>query len=142
MASKSPDGETRETSDLARLWESAVVSYEQRTKNSLRLAPFRSIEEVMKGTDNLSNQFKDFRNDKSKTAHVRTVFKNNLGLIGKVVTTVQIVGGAASVGLSTRLKFLCLQRLGLPSCDASHPDIRRLWPGHASASQSPVQLFR
>ncbi|KAL2866935.1 prion-inhibition and propagation-domain-containing protein [Aspergillus lucknowensis] len=85
-----------EVSDLAQLWRSAVQEYEQRTKKSLHLAQFRTMEQVMKGTEGLSNNFKEFRHDKSKTDNVRTAFKNNMGLIEKVVNTIQVVGGAAS----------------------------------------------
>ena len=46
------------TSDLAQLWQNAVDEYEKRTKKSLHLAPFRSLEEVMQGTDGLSIKFK------------------------------------------------------------------------------------
>jgi len=86
-------------SDLAKLWQDAVVEYEQRTKQSLRLAPILNMEDVMKSTEYLSDKFKDFRHDKSKTDKVRTVFKNNMWLISKVVHTVQVVGGVASVSV-------------------------------------------
>ncbi|KAL6890079.1 hypothetical protein GGI43DRAFT_416335 [Trichoderma evansii] len=88
-----------QVSDLTQLWQSAVEDYEKRTKKSLRLAQFSNIDQIMKGTEGLSNEFKDFRHDRSKTDNVRTAFKNNLWLIQKIVNTVQVVGNAASVRL-------------------------------------------
>ncbi|KAL4951566.1 prion-inhibition and propagation-domain-containing protein [Aspergillus filifer] len=88
--------ETGQASDIALLWQRAVEDYEKRTKKSLHLAQFSSIDQIMKGTEGLSNEFKDFRHDRSKTDNVRTAFKNNMWLIQKVVDTVQVVGGAAS----------------------------------------------
>ncbi|KAJ5870780.1 hypothetical protein N7455_005721 [Penicillium solitum] len=85
-----------EASDLAQLWQRAVEDYEKRTKKSLHLAKFSNIDQIMKGTEGLSNEFKDFRHDRSKTDNVRTALKNNLFLIEKVVKTVEVVGSAAS----------------------------------------------
>ncbi|KAL2802161.1 prion-inhibition and propagation-domain-containing protein [Aspergillus granulosus] len=56
---------------------------------------FSNIDQIMKGTEGLSNEFKDFRNDRSKTGNVRAALKNNLRLIQKVVNTVEVVGNAA-----------------------------------------------
>lgn len=86
-----------EASDLAQLWQRAVEDYEKRTKKSLHLAKFSNIDQIMKGAEGLSNEFKDFRHDRSKTDNVRTALKNNLFLIEKVVKTVEVVGSAASV---------------------------------------------
>ncbi|CAI6095944.1 unnamed protein product [Clonostachys chloroleuca] len=84
-------------SDIARLWQEAVADYEKTTKKSLHLAGrFSNIDQIMKGTEGLSNEFKEFRHDRSKTDNVRTAFKNNLWLIQKVVNTVEVVGDAAS----------------------------------------------
>ncbi|CRL18879.1 Ribosomal protein S16, conserved site [Penicillium camemberti] len=83
-------------SDLAQLWQRAVEDYEKRTKKSLHLGKFSNIDQIMKGTEGLSNDFKDFRHDRSKTDNVRTALKNNLFLIEKVVKTVEVVGSAAS----------------------------------------------
>lgn len=85
-----------QASDIAQLWQLAVEDYEKRTKKSLHLAQFSNIDQVMKGTEGLSNEFKDFRHDRSKTDNVRTAFKNNLWLIQKVVNTLEVVGNAAS----------------------------------------------
>ncbi|EEA22327.1 hypothetical protein EYB26_007587 [Talaromyces marneffei] len=85
-----------QASDLAQLWQSAVEDYEKRTKKSLRLAQLSNIDQIMKGTEGLSDEFKDFRHDRSKTDNMRTAFKNNLWLIQKIVNTVQVVGNAAS----------------------------------------------
>ncbi|KAF2423185.1 hypothetical protein EJ08DRAFT_701310 [Tothia fuscella] len=91
------NGGKRETeSDLAQLWQEAVEEYEKKTKTSLRMSPFKSLEDVMRGTEGMQNKFKDFRNDQGKVDKVRTAFKNNLWLIQKVVNTVQMVGNAAS----------------------------------------------
>jgi hypothetical protein len=100
MAPAQGELDTAQTSDIARLWQQAVEDYEKTTKKSLRLAQFSSIEQIMQGTEGLSNQFKDFRHDRSKTDNVRTALKNNLWLIQKVVDTVQVVGNAASVCFS------------------------------------------
>lgn len=83
--------------DLALLWEAAVDDYEQRTKRSLRMGPWRSMDEVIQGTENQVNNFKDFRHQGTKVDKVRTAFKNNLWLIQKVVNTLQIIGNTASV---------------------------------------------
>lgn len=88
---------TAPASDIAQLWQGAVDDYEKQTKKSLHLAQFSNIDQIMKGTEGLSNEFKDFRHDRSKTDNVRTALKNNLWLIQKVVDTVQVVGNAASV---------------------------------------------
>ncbi|QKX53640.1 uncharacterized protein TRUGW13939_00719 [Talaromyces rugulosus] len=85
-----------ETSDIARLWQQAVEDYEKRTNKSLHLSQFSSIDQIIKGTEGLSNEFKDFRHDPSKTDNVRTALKNNLWLIQKVVNTVEVLGNAAS----------------------------------------------
>ncbi|OQD71814.1 hypothetical protein PENPOL_c001G01933 [Penicillium polonicum] len=85
-----------QASDIAQLWQRAVEDYEKTTKKSLQLAQFSNIDQIMKGTEGLSNEFKDFRHDRSKTDNVRTAFKNNLWLIQKVVKTVEVVGNAAS----------------------------------------------
>ncbi|KAB8070015.1 prion-inhibition and propagation-domain-containing protein [Aspergillus leporis] len=85
-----------QASDIAQLWQRAVEDYEKRTKKSLHLAQFSNIDQIMKGTEGLSNEFKDFRHDRSKTDNVRTALKNNLWLIQKVVNTVEVVGSAAS----------------------------------------------
>ena len=100
MATQPTNSADREAvSDLAQLWETAVEEYEKRTKKSLRLTQFRSVEDIMKGTEGLSNEFKEFRHDQSKSDKVRTAFKNNMWIVQKVVNTVQVVGNAASVSL-------------------------------------------
>jgi hypothetical protein len=71
-------------SDLAQMWQAAVEEYEKKTKTSLRMSPFKSVEEVMRGTEGMSQKFKEFRHDQGKTDKVRTAFKNNLWLIQKV----------------------------------------------------------
>ncbi|RAL09428.1 uncharacterized protein BO97DRAFT_472465 [Aspergillus homomorphus CBS 101889] len=73
-----------QASDIAQLW-------------SFHLAQFSNIQQIMKGTEGMSNEFKDFRHDRSKTDNVRTALKNNLQLIQKVVNMVEVVGNAASV---------------------------------------------
>jgi hypothetical protein len=91
-------------SDLAQLWQAAVQDYEKRTGKSLQLRQFRSMEEVIGGTEDLSNKFKGFRDDKSKVAKVRTAFKNNMWLIQTLVNTMQTVGNTASVSFEKRKK--------------------------------------
>ncbi|KAL2832928.1 prion-inhibition and propagation-domain-containing protein [Aspergillus cavernicola] len=75
--------------DLAQLWQAAVEDYEKRTGKSLQLRLSRSMTEVMDGMEGLSNKFKDFRDDRSKVAKVRTAFKANMWLIQNIVNTVQ-----------------------------------------------------
>lgn len=89
--------DAEQASDIAKLWQRAVEDYEKRTKKSLHLTQFSNIDQIMKDTEGLSNEFKDFRHDRSKTDNVRSAFKNNLWLIQKVVDTVGVVGIAASV---------------------------------------------
>lgn len=96
MATKSKV-DAAQASDIAQLWQRAVEDYERRTKKSLHLAQFSNIDQIMKGTEGLLNEFKDFRHDRSKTDNVRTALKNNLWLIQKVVNTVEVIGNAASV---------------------------------------------
>lgn len=84
-------------SDLAQLWQEAVDDYEKKTGKRLQSGKFRSMDEVMGGTEDLSNKFKGFRDDKSKVSKVRTAFKNNMWLIQTIVNTIQTVGNAASV---------------------------------------------
>ena len=76
-----------------------MEDYEKATGKSLRLERSRSMDEIMNETEGLSNKFKDFRDDKSKVAKVRTALKNNMWLIKKIVNTVQAVGNVASVSL-------------------------------------------
>jgi hypothetical protein len=98
MATQAATGVTGEAgSDLAQIWRAAVEDYEKMTGKSLRLEHSRSMDEIMNETEGLSNKFKDFRDDKSKVAKVRTALKNNMWLIKKIVNAVQVVGGAASV---------------------------------------------
>lgn len=85
-------------SDLASLWETAILDYEARTGKSLKMAPFRSMDDVIQGTENQVQNFKGFRHQGTKADKVRTAFKNNLWLIQKVVNTIQIVGATAAVG--------------------------------------------
>jgi hypothetical protein len=85
-------------SDLAQLWQKAIDDYESKTKKSLRIAPGRSMEEILKRTEAETGNFKAFRHDGGKADKVRTAFKNNMWLIQKVVNTIEIVGAAASVG--------------------------------------------
>lgn len=105
MATKATDTSTGQASDLAQLWQAAIQSYEQETGQSLQLGKFRSMDDVMNGTEALSQKFKDFRDDKSKVSKVRTAFKNNMWLIQGIVSTVETVGNAASVSS-------CLQTIG------------------------------
>jgi hypothetical protein len=86
-------------SDLASLWEQAIDDYERRTGKSLKMAPFRSMDDVIQGTEKEVQNFKGFRHQGSKVDKVRTAFKNNLWLIQKVVNTIQIVGATAAVRL-------------------------------------------
>jgi hypothetical protein len=65
-------------SDLATLWEVAILDYEKRTGKSLRLAPFTSMNDAIQGTEKEVQKFKGFRNDGGKVDKVRTAFKNNL----------------------------------------------------------------
>lgn len=87
-------------SDLAQLWQKAIDEYETKTKKSLRIAPGRSMEEILKRTEVETGNFKAFRHDGGKADKVRTAFKNNMWLIQKVVNTIEIVGAAASASTS------------------------------------------
>jgi hypothetical protein len=109
-------------SNLTQLWQSAVEDYEKRSKKSLQPTQFNNIDQIMKGIEGLSNEFKEFRHDRTKTDNVRTAFKNNLWLIQRVVNTVQVVGDAASVCPFNSLHtvplqlILMLNRLFLLQC--------------------------
>jgi hypothetical protein len=122
-------------SDLAQLWQAAVQDYEKRTGKSLQLRQFRSMEEVIGGTEDLSNKFKGFRDDKSKVAKVRTAFKNNMWLIQTLVNTMQTVGNTASVSFEKRKKKTDspnrLRSPGLSAGHASEFNIFSLRAGHA-----------
>lgn len=97
-----PGNDVGQVSDIAQLWQTAVEDYEKRTKKSLRLGHFGNIDEIMKGTEGLSNDFKEFRHDQTKVDKVRTAFRSNLWLIQKVVDTVQVAGNVASVRLEDK----------------------------------------
>ena len=139
MAAQVATGATGEVeSDLAQLWQAAVEDYEKTTKKSLRLEQFRSMDAIMNGTEGLSNKFKDFRDDKTKVAKVRTALKNNMWLIQKIVNAVQVVGGVASVRLeiiaAAYILFddsRCLLSIGLSPCHASQLDLYGLCTGNA-----------
>ncbi|RAH79096.1 hypothetical protein BO86DRAFT_367342 [Aspergillus japonicus CBS 114.51] len=96
MAIEAASNASAEASDLAQLWQGAVEDYEKRTGKNLKLGQFRSMNDVMAGTEGLATRFKDFRDDKSKMAKVRTALKNNMWIIQKVVNTIQTVGTAVS----------------------------------------------
>src|SRR4030081_3598816 len=97
MASKPSTAPFKDASGLATLWERAVVSYETRTGKSLRTAHFRSMEEVMNGTDRELQKFGGFRKDGTKVQKVRSAFEENLSTIKKVLSGVQMLANAASV---------------------------------------------
>ena len=101
MAIEPASNASAEASDLAQLWQGAVEDYEKRTGKNLKLGQFRSMNDVMTGTEGLATRFKDFRDDKSKMAKVRTALKNNMWIIQKVVNTIQTVGTAVSVRLKS-----------------------------------------
>ena len=82
--------------DLTQLWTAAVADYEKETGKSLRLGAFKNMDEAMKGTEDLTQKFKDFRSNNSKVAKVRTAFQNNMWLIQKIVNTAQMVGANLS----------------------------------------------
>ncbi|GKZ86478.1 hypothetical protein AnigIFM56816_001706 [Aspergillus niger] len=84
-------------SSVAQLWQDAIAEYENATGKNLRLGQFKSMDEVMAGTEGLSNNFSNFRSDKSKVSKMRTAFKNNMWLIQDIVNTIQSVGNAASI---------------------------------------------
>jgi hypothetical protein len=102
MATKQQNGlvngpSSESGSDLAQLWEKAIDEYEKKTKKSLKRSPVRSMEEVIKSTEEETKGFKAYRHDGGKADKIRTAFKNNMGLIQKVVGAVQILGNAAAV---------------------------------------------
>lgn len=123
---------TQPASDLSQLWQAAVEDYEKTTGKSLQLGQFRSMEEVIGGTEDLSNKFKSFRDDKSKVAKVRTALKNNMWLIQTIVNTIQTVGNAASVGFETRQNIARTKppSVGISASYASKFDIFGLWAGY------------
>ncbi|KAL6228985.1 hypothetical protein BDW75DRAFT_117664 [Aspergillus navahoensis] len=92
MAFNDPIGD----SEIAKLWQASIQDYEKATGKSLQMGQFRTMDQVMAGTENLSKNFTDFRSDGSKVSKVRTAFKNNMWLIQRIVNTVETVGGAVS----------------------------------------------
>jgi Ni,Fe-hydrogenase III large subunit len=86
-----------EGSDITQLWQKAVQEYEKTTGRNLQLGGFRSMDEVMEGTEGQMIKFKDFRDNRGKASKVRTALKNNMWLIQKIVNTIQVVGNTASV---------------------------------------------
>jgi hypothetical protein len=122
---------------IAQIWEESIEEYEKATGKSLRLGKFKSMDEIMAGTEDLSSKFKDFRSDESKVTKVRTALKNNMWLIQRVVNTVQSVGNAASVssgneplGELTKETYI-LSCTGLPTSYARQFDLYGLRTGHA-----------
>lgn len=86
-------------SDLAQLWHAAVEEYEEATGQSLRMGGFKSMDDVMKGTEGIYIKFRDFRDDASKVARVRRALKNNMWLIQNIIHIVQSTDNVASVCL-------------------------------------------
>ena len=74
-----------------------MVSFEKRTGKSLQVAPFRSMEEVVDGTDTELQRFGGFRKDKTKVEKVRSAFGKNLSTIKKVLGGIKMLADAASV---------------------------------------------
>jgi hypothetical protein len=93
MAFNDPIGD----SEIAKLWQASIQDYEKATGKSLQMGQFRTMDQVMAGTENLSKNFTDFRSDGSKVSKVRTAFKNNMWLIQRIVNTVETVGDTVSV---------------------------------------------
>jgi hypothetical protein len=126
--------------ELADLWAAAVDDYERRTKRSLRLGSWGSMDAVIQGTEIEKKKLKDFRHDGGKVDKVRTAFKNNLWLIQSVVNVVQIAANAASVSLASLLVTCTVPQadlIGFPSCYASDFDLQCIW----SSNDSKLWLF-
>lgn len=98
MASKPSGDPPKDASDLAALWEGAVVAYKNRTGKDLQMAPFRSMEGVIRETDQELQAFGGYRHpDKSKIDKVRSAFTKNLESIKKVLISAQIASNVAAV---------------------------------------------
>ncbi|KAJ5986997.1 hypothetical protein N7451_011362, partial [Penicillium sp. IBT 35674x] len=98
MLAQVANGVTTETrsDDLAQLWQAAVEEYEEATGRSLQMGRLSSMDAIMKGTEGIFMRFKNFRDDTSKMAKVRSAFKNNMCLIQNIIRIVQNFGNAAS----------------------------------------------
>ncbi|KAJ5553085.1 hypothetical protein N7494_002463 [Penicillium frequentans] len=97
MAAQVANGVAEEArSDIAQLWQAAVEEYEEATGRSLQMGRLDSMDAVMKGTEGIFMRFKNFRDDTSKVAKVRSALKNNMFLIQNIIDIGQNFGNAAS----------------------------------------------
>lgn len=100
MAAQVANGVAEETRpDLAQLWQAAVEEYEEATGRSLQMGRLDSMDAVMEVTEGIFMRFKNFRDDTSKVAKVRSALKNNMFLIQNIIDIGQYFGNAASVCL-------------------------------------------
>jgi hypothetical protein len=98
MASKPSGDLSQDASGLAALWEGAVLAYKNRTGHDLQMAPFRSMEDVARGTDKHLQAFGGYRHpDKSKIDKVRSAFSKNLRAIQKVLNCFKMASDVAAV---------------------------------------------
>jgi hypothetical protein len=75
-----------DSSDLAALWQEALADFKGSTKLDLTQWHFTSMQNAIDSTQQQKVKFDDWRHDKGKIDHVRSLLGNNLNNIQKVVT--------------------------------------------------------
>lgn len=78
MAIQPPDGPLEDTSDLAALWDEALLNFKTKTGRDLAAFQFKNMQEAIDATKAQADSFSSFRHDKGKVDKVRTAFGNNL----------------------------------------------------------------
>lgn len=78
MVIQPPDGPLEDTSDLAALWNEALLSFKSNTGRDLGAFQFKTMQEAIDSTRAQADSFGTFRHDKGKVDKVRTAFGNNL----------------------------------------------------------------
>lgn len=95
MALKPSSASLQDASELAALWEGAVVEYTKHTGKNLCKARFRSMDDVMRDSRQKLEAFEAYRHPNTKTDKVRSAFSRNLETIEKVLSGVHMVGSGA-----------------------------------------------
>lgn len=78
MVIQPPDGPLEDASDLAALWNDALLDFKDKTKLDLSKFQFKSMQEAIESTKSQSISFSAFRHDQGKVDKVRSAFGNNL----------------------------------------------------------------
>ncbi|KAM0715393.1 hypothetical protein Q7P37_008891 [Cladosporium fusiforme] len=97
MVIQPPDGPPEDTSDLAALWNEALLQFKSRTGRDLGAFQFKSMQEAIDATKSQADSFGAFRHDQGKVDKVRTAFGNNLKSIERIVSGAKMAADTAAV---------------------------------------------